>query len=358
MRGAGMSADSHVIDGSQGEGGGQILRSSLALSLATGRGVTIENIRAGREKPGLMRQHLTAVQAAAEVCGGSIEGAAIGSTWIRFQPAPVRPGDYRFRVATAGSATLVLQTVLPALLVADGPSTLTLEGGTHNPWAPPFDFLEKAFIPLVNRMGPQVEVRLERHGFFPAGGGRITVRIEPSRSLAGFDLLDRGEIESRRARVLLANLPPHIGNRELDMLRRKLNWKVPTDALEKVDASGPGNVVIAELACQHVTEVFTGFGRQAVKAERAADEVVSQVRDYLVANVPVGPYLADQFLLPLGLSAWLPAHGNHQRGGSFRTMPLTRHSTTHIELLRDLLGISIGVESSDDGSTCVVHVGT
>jgi len=352
-----VSADSHVIDGSQGEGGGQILRSSLALSLATGRGVTIENIRAGREKPGLMRQHLTAVQAAVEICGGSIEGASIGSGWIRFEPAPVRPGNYCFRIGTAGSATLVLQTVLPALLVANGPSTLTLEGGTHNPWAPPFDFLEKAFLPLINRMGPRVEARLERHGFFPAGGGRITVRIEPSQSLAPFDLLERGEIKSRRARVLLANLPAHIANREIETLCRKLNWNAASIALEKVDASGPGNIVIAELGSEHLTEVFTGFGRQAIKAERVADEVVRQVREYLVADVPVGPYLADQLLLPLGMSAGLSAPGKPSRASSFRTVPLTRHSVTHIDLLRDLLGISISIEPSPDGSTCVVHVG-
>ena len=208
-----------------------------------------------------------------------------------------------------------------ALLVADGPSILTLEGGTHKP----VGALRSTFSKRPSSPSSIAWVRRSRcdsnaHGFFPAGGGRITVRIEPSRSLAGFDLLDRGEIESRRARVLLANLPAHIGNRELDTLRRKLNWKVPTDALEKVDASGPGNVVIAELVCQHVTEVFTGFGRQAVKAERVADEVVSQVRDYLVANVPVGPYLADQLLLPARPERLASRHGNHQRGGSFRTI--------------------------------------
>src|SRR6478752_4247267 len=141
-----------LINGAQGEGGGQIVRSSLALALVTGKSVTIENIRAGREKPGLMRQHLTAVQAAATVCGGVVKGAEIGSRSLIFEPRPVRAGEYQFSVGTAGSATLVLQTVLPALLIADGPSELVLEGGTHNQWAPPFDFLARVFLPLINRM--------------------------------------------------------------------------------------------------------------------------------------------------------------------------------------------------------------
>ncbi|HEX3601216.1 MAG TPA: RNA 3'-terminal phosphate cyclase [Lacipirellulaceae bacterium] len=155
------------IDGSQGEGGGQIVRSSLALSLVTGRSVVIENIRAGREKPGLMRQHLTAVRAAAEVGSAKVEGDEIGSQALSFHPQEIGPGNFTFAVGTAGSATLVLQTVLPALLIAKESSRLTLEGGTHNPWAPPFDFLDKAFFPLVSRLGPCVTAQLECHGFFP-----------------------------------------------------------------------------------------------------------------------------------------------------------------------------------------------
>jgi RNA 3'-terminal phosphate cyclase (ATP) len=163
-------ADMLTIDGSQSEGGGQVLRSSLALSLVTGRPFAIENIRAGRKKPGLLRQHLTAVLAAAEVSAAEVEGAALASRRLLFRPGRVRAGDYAFRVGTAGSATLVLQTVLPALLLAEGESTLTLEGGTHNPMAPPVDFLENAYLPLVNRLGPRVKVQLVRPGFYPAGG--------------------------------------------------------------------------------------------------------------------------------------------------------------------------------------------
>ena len=345
-----------LIDGSQGEGGGQIVRSSLALALVTGRPVTIENIRAGREKPGLMRQHLTAVQAAATIGGGIVKGAEIGSRSLQFEPQPVQAGQYRFSVGTAGSATLVLQTVLPALLCADRPSELILEGGTHNQWAPPFDFLQRAFLPLVNRMGPRVTATLQRHGFYPAGGGKFTVTIEPVPLLAGFDQLERGTITSRSARALIANLPSHIAAREVQWCLEKLNWDASFGSHDRVEAHGPGNVVLVELTSEHVTEVFTAFGRTSAKAEKVADELVRQVRAYLSTNAPIGPYLADQLLLPLGISAWQTDGGVRQRGGSFRTLPLTRHSTTHIEILRQFLGIDIRIERSEDGNTCKVSI--
>src|SRR5947207_15592691 len=166
-----------TIDGSQGEGGGQILRTSLALSLVTGQPFCMERIRVRRQKPGLLRQHLTAVEAAKTVGCAEVEGAEMNSQTLEFRPGPVTPGNYRFAVGTAGSATLVLQTVLPSLLTASGKSTLTLEGGTHNPLAPPFDFLVGSFMPLIRRMGATVELDLKAPGFFPAGGGRFHARI-------------------------------------------------------------------------------------------------------------------------------------------------------------------------------------
>lgn len=160
------------LDGSQGEGGGQILRSSLALSMVTGTPVRIRNVRARRPKPGLMRQHLVAVQAAARIGGARVTGTEIGSSTLTFIPGTVKPGEHELSVGSAGSTTLVLQTVLPALLCASEPSLLILEGGTHNPMAPPFEFLERTYLPLVNRMGPRVHAELERAGSYPAGGGR------------------------------------------------------------------------------------------------------------------------------------------------------------------------------------------
>lgn len=344
------------IDGSQGEGGGQIIRSSLALAMVTGRSVMLNNIRAGRTKPGLKRQHLTAVKAAAEVCGGEVHGAELRSLSLQFEPGPVQGGTYQFSVGTAGSATLVLQTVLPALLVAAEPSTLTLEGGTHNPWAPPFDFLQRTFLPLVNRMGPRVSATLDRHGFYPAGGGRFTVEIEPVNKLAGFDLLERGRVESRAATAVVSNLPLHIAEREVDTVLRKLHWNRKEGSAAEVVSNGPGNAVFAEIQSKHVTELFVDFGSKGVPAERVARNVAKEAIEYLNSDVPVGRHLADQLMLPLGISAWQPANGPRQRGGSFRTLSLTEHSRTQIEILRTFLGIAIDIEESGKRKPSLVRI--
>src|SRR5271166_6297783 len=160
-----------ILDGSIGEGGGQILRTALSLSIVTGKPFFIEKIRAGRERPGLLRQHLTAVLAAAEVGGAEVQGASLGSTELTFSPGAIRAGEYRFSVGTAGSGTLVFQTVLPALMLTAEPSRIVIEGGTHNTAAPPFDFLARTFVPLLERMGPKVVLEFESYGFYPEGGG-------------------------------------------------------------------------------------------------------------------------------------------------------------------------------------------
>ena len=158
------------IDGSFGEGGGQIIRTSLALSLITGKAFRVYNVRARRKRPGLQRQHLTAVTAAAAIGGARVDGAHVGSKEFTFVPGAVQPGEYNFSIGTAGSTMLVLQAVLPPLLNADAPSLLLFEGGTHNVHAPPFEFIQKTFLPLVGRMGPTVSVELQRYGFYPPGG--------------------------------------------------------------------------------------------------------------------------------------------------------------------------------------------
>jgi len=348
-------ADLIEIDGSRGEGGGQIVRSSLALAAVTGRPVRIDKIRAGREKPGLMRQHLTAALAVAEICGGKLEGARVGARSITFYPGTLRPGDYQFSVGTAGSATLVLQTVLPALLTASGPSRLIVEGGTHNPWAPPFDFLAKAYLPLVNRMGPRVEARLDRYGFYPAGGGRIEVTVEPSRALRGFDLTERGEVVGRAGLAVVSNLSLSIAERERNTLLSRLGWSPDRVEAREVEAQGPGNYVCVEICSEHVADVFSGFGRVGVSAEAVAAATAQEVCEYLASGAAVGSYLADQLLLPLGLSAFAPEAGSCG-GGAFSTAPLTRHSETHIELLEQFLGIRVRREGLDGGRRCVLTV--
>jgi RNA 3'-terminal phosphate cyclase (ATP) len=321
------------IDGSEGEGGGQVLRTALALSLATGTSFQIENIRGRRPKPGLLRQHLTAVQAATAIGCARVQGDALRSAALTFVPASVEPGDYAFAVGTAGSATLVLQTILPPLLVASGPTTLTIEGGTHNPAAPPFDFIDDVFLPVVERLGPRVNRVLARHGFYPAGGGRIAVRIEPAGKLGVLEMIERGEITGRKVRVLLANLPQHIAERELGIARDLLNWSESQGGVERVDATGPGNAVLVDIESEHARELCTAFGESGVPAEAVAHKAVQQVRRYLAAGVPVGCHLADQLLPLLALG----------QGGVFRTVALTQHSRTNAEVVRMFTGVSIDV---------------
>lgn len=330
-----------LIDGSHGEGGGQIVRSALALSMVTGKPFRVTNIRAGRKKPGLMRQHLTAVHAAQSICKARVEGDTIGSTELTFKPGPVQSGQYHFAVGTAGSTTLVLQTVLPALMLASEPSTLTLEGGTHNPYAPPFDFLDQAFLPLVNRMGPKVSAKLERRGFYPAGGGKFTVTIEPASKLQPLELLERGELLICDAHAIVANLPAEIAERELATISSILQW--PYEVLHQVvcsNAAGPGNVVLLTVASANVTEVFTGFGQVNVSASHVATLASQSCRRYLKSDVPVGEYLADQLLLPLAITG----------RGAFRTFEPSEHTRTHATLIQQFLDVSVTFHQENAGA--------
>ncbi|WNG19054.1 RNA 3'-terminal phosphate cyclase [Cystobacter fuscus] len=322
------------IDGSKGEGGGQVLRTSLALALVTGTPFQMVNIRAGRSKPGLLRQHLTSVKAAAAVGGAEVEGAALHSQELTFRPGRVKPGDYHFAVGTAGSATLVLQTVLPALLSASGPSSLVLEGGTHNPAAPPFDFLAKAYLPLVRRMGPGVDATLERPGFFPAGGGKFHVSVQPA-PLVALHLLERGNVVRRRATAMFSQVPFDVAKRELETVGRRLGWSEEERRVEELKrAPGPGNALSLEVESEHVTEVFTSFGERGVPAEAVASAASEEARVYLEAGVPVGHHLCDQLMLLLALA----------RGGSFRTLPLDGHARTQIETFAHFLDVKLSVK--------------
>jgi RNA 3'-terminal phosphate cyclase (ATP) len=313
-----------------GEGGGQVLRSSLALSLMSATPFRITGIRAGRARPGLMRQHLACVHAAAQVGDASVVGAEIGSTQLEFRPRAIRAGNYRFSIGGAGSTTLIFQTVLwPLMLGATGPSTLSFEGGTHNPMAPPFEFIAHTFLPVLARLGGTALVELARHGFYPAGGGRWTAIIQPSQRLERLELLTRGELVTVSARALVANLPPAVAVRQLDALAAALAWeRAACRPLMVEDSLGPGNALLAFIESEQITEVVTGFGERGVSAERVAAGVASEVARYLRANVPVGEHLADQLLLPMALGA----------GGVFRTLEPSPHTLTQLSLLESFLG--------------------
>lgn len=311
-----------------------MLRSALSLSLATGKAFRMEDIRARREKSGLLRQHLTAVLAASEVGNAQVEGATLGSKTLTFIPGHVRPGTYHFAVGTAGSGTLVLQTILPALMTACGPSEVTIEGGTHNMQAPPLDFLQKVFLPIINRLGPKVEIRLEKYGFYPAGGGRFTATIEPCERLSPIPLLERGVIERRSALAIVANLARSIAQREIDTVAKRLNWDTEyTQIVETGNSVGPGNIVLIELTSSNVTEVFCGFGRIGASAESVASEAADAARSYLVSGAAAGEHLTDQLLLPFAMAG----------GGSFSAVTFNMHARTNMEIISKFLPVRFEV---------------
>jgi RNA 3'-terminal phosphate cyclase (ATP) len=318
-----------TIDGSEGEGGGQVLRNSCALSLITGQPFRIFNIRGKRAKPGLMRQHYTAIDAACRISGSQCDGLSIGSREIIFRPGRVAAGDYHFAVGTAGSTSLVLQTILMPLLFANGPSRIVIEGGTHSMAAPPFEFLERCFLPIINRMGPKVTARLIRHGFFPRGGGRIEVEIEPA-PLRRIECMDRGALVTRTATAFIAGLSGDIAVREIAEAKKRLpDW--PEDAFairELPEDQGPGNALLIEAVYEHTSEITTGFGRLGLSSEALAKETAQRMAGFMASKAFAGPYLADQLLLPFSLAG----------GGMFTTVKPSLHTRTAADIIARFTG--------------------
>jgi RNA 3'-terminal phosphate cyclase (ATP) len=328
------------IDGSEGEGGGQILRSSLSLAICTQQPFRIYEIRGRRERPGLLRQHLTAVKAAAEISGATVTGAQLGSRELTFRPGRVRPGSYAFAIGTAGSCALVLQTVLPPLLIADGPSTVRITGGTHNSAAPPFDFLQRVFVPLLARMGATVSLELRSHGFYPRGGGEIHASIAPFAQPRALELHDRGACVRNYAEACIAALPIHIAQRELEVVGQQLQWNAEQLLLRCLPNDvGPGNVLSLTTEHEHVCEVITGFGERGVRAETIAGDAAAQMLEYLSHAAPVGEHLADQLLLPMALA----------RGGSFTTTTESQHLRSNVLIVERFTQRRVISEAVDGG---------
>lgn len=328
-----------------------MLRTSLALSMCTGLPFTLTRIRAGRAKPGLMRQHLTCVNAAARVSAADTRGAELRSGELAFAPGPVRAGEYRFHVGSAGSCMLVLQTLWPALVLAAGPSRLALGGGTHNPMAPPFHFIERSYAPLMRRLGTGVELELHRMGFYPAGGGEITVVIDPAAGgLEPFDLTTRGDKVEAYAECFAPALPRSVARRELDYLGAALGWGAgQLREASSRQAEGPGNALLATLAFQNVCEVFTSFGDKGVSSENVARTLVDEVRSYQASDAALGPQLADQWALPLALAVWKSG-----REAAYTCTKLTLHARTNFDIIERFLPVRFA--STAQGTGWSVHV--
>jgi len=342
-----------VIDGRNG--GGQILRSALSLAMVTGEPVRIKNIRGKRSKPGLMRQHLTCVQAAVEVSGGSADGAEMHSTELVFAPGKVKAGQYEFKIGSAGSTTLLLQTVLPGLLLADGESVVEIHGGTHNPMAPPVDFINACFLPQLRKMGASVEVECVKHGFFPAGGGCIRARVQPIAKWNELELLDRGALVSKSMDVILAHVPESVATREVAAFAKQANkaamkrhellellghWEDSDgEVREASDADCPGNVFAAQLDFEHVAERVTTYGQRGLSAEAVANEGWKALRGFVGSETAVGVRLADQLLLPMALAG----------AGRLRVVASSNHIRTNIAVIEQFLDVRFRVDELECG---------
>ncbi|HBF51156.1 MAG TPA: RNA 3'-terminal phosphate cyclase [Massilia sp.] len=333
------------LDGAAGEGGGQILRTSLALSMITGQPFRIRNIRANRAKPGLMRQHLVAVQAAQQVSNAAVTGAEVGANELAFVPGAIEAGDYDFAIGTAGSCTLVLQTVLLALLHADKPSTIRISGGTHNAMAPPVQFLQRAWLPLLAKMGAGIGIDLLRYGFYPAGGGVVTASVRPCARLAPIACIERGAFVDGYAEAFFAGISASVGSRELAQVGTALGWEKSQLRLRGLPAEqGPGNALLLTLAYEQHTEVFAAFGARGVSAEAVADGVLAEAQAYIASGAAVGEHLADQLMLPLALAG----------GGRFTLSTVSGHAATNAAVIERFLPVSVRFERDGQRSTCVV----
>lgn len=352
-----MSDEWLTIDGSFGEGGGQIVRSAVALSCVTGRPIRVVRVRAKRKRPGLGHQHVTAVRAARQLCAAEVTGVQVGSTEFTFRPGPVQHGNYSFDVGTAGSTSLVLHTVVWPLLSVPGQSTVTVVGGTHNPLAPCFEFLDLVWARMLKRLGLHVRLSLLRHGFYPQGGGRIraeiggTNRFDSVRSLC---LEARGEDPVVELWSYVARLPESIAERQARRAQKRLlAHGIEIDEIHQgaVHASCPGTYVFIWYRDSITCAGFQALGERGKRAERVADEAVDEFFQYLESAAAIDAHAGDQLILPLALA---------RQPSSYTTARITQHLLTHAHLLQLFLGCNIEIEGEPDkpGRVCVTPAGS
>ncbi len=348
------------LDGSVGEGGGQILRTAVALSLVTQRPFRLVRIRAGRSTPGLAAQHLASVHAAARIGAAEIHGAELRSQELTFRPSmPSASGVYRFTIDTAGSTMLVLQTVVPALLLAAGESTVEITGGTHAKHAPMPEFIEHAFAPVIEKMGGGLRLEVVRHGFYPRGGGLIRAVITPAARLRGVDLTDECRYRTVTPRCLLSRVDPGIAAREVETVSRLLTGRgidglrVTEPEVPSLDALGQVSALVLLLRHGSGCEVVSELGERGFAPGEAAARACQEAKEVIEAGVAVGPHLADQIILPMALAA--------ARGGgasAFATVKPTCHTETNMQTIRAFLPVELSARR-EAGSELRwrVHVG-
>jgi RNA 3'-terminal phosphate cyclase (ATP) len=330
-----------TVDGSMGEGGGQMLRASLALSMALGKPFQMTHIRAKRPKPGMKRQHLTCVSAAKAICNAAVTGDEINSTELSFIPGAVQGGDYTFRIGTGGSITMVLQAIVPPLLIADAPSRLTVVGGTHVPYAPPFEFMQQTLFPQIVKLGPQIATKMEKIGYMDIGGGSVSVEISPVPQLSKFQSVDRGDFTGATATIYGHNLPEGVTEREehilfaeqyaaLGLTHEKLRFEDGSDETGKaIRPVGGGNAVLVTLHYENAITVFGEIGWRGRKAEVVAKQACKRALEFLDDGAPIELHLADQLIVPMALAG----------GGSFVAKGISQHAKACLAVVEMFTGL-------------------
>ena len=342
------------IDGSFGEGGGQILRTSLALACVTGKALHMENIRANRRNPGLAKQHISCVCAARDITNGRCSSVELGSQILDFQPGKIQGGNFSFDIGSAGSASLVIQTIMPPLFLAEKSSTVTVSGGTHNPMSPPYDFFERTFLPSIAESGFNAKCRLLKYGFFPAGGGKIKIDVQPwdKESASAIDFCQPAEKFSISAIVYTARLPSHIADRQRGLLLRsplayqgdekiRLSQPLKFEDIELVDVTdsdGPGNCVMILLSGENRKTVFIAFGEKGKPSEKVIREAVNLTTEFLKSEAAIDHFLGDQLLIYMAMAS----------GGAFVTDKLSSHLQTNIEVIKKFLSVDFRVEQREN----------
>jgi RNA 3'-phosphate cyclase len=323
------------IDGAFGEGGGQVLRSALALSLLTQTPFRLINIRARRPQPGLRAQHLKAVEAAMEIGDAHVEGAALGSSEVVFAPRRIHHGDFRFDIGTAGSTSLVLQTVLVPLCRAGGASHLTITGGTHVPWSPCFDYLQLQWLPYIREIGLRAEARLDLAGFYPRGGGRIDAIVQPSAEWRPLQLRQRGTLRAIRGISAVAGLDVRIAERQRRQALTRLHGRPVRIDVVNLPSRSPGTLLLLLAEFEHAQACYFALGARGKPAERVADEAVYALEQFLATDGAIDQYLADQLIVPLAFTGGV---------SEVRTSRVTRHLLTNCDVVKRFLAADIRID--------------
>jgi len=336
------------IDGSFGEGGGQVLRTSLTLSLITGQPFEIYNIRARRKRPGLQPQHLKCVEAASLISNAEVKGDKIGSIHLIFKPGEIQPGHYRIDIGTAGSTSLVLHTVYLPLSLAKSESSLTITGGTHVQWSPCYHFLSLHWLHYLQKIGFDLKLKMDRAGFYPKGDGKIRVEIFPVEKLIPLGIKNRGELKKISGISAVANLDFSIAERQRNQSLKQLE-RVGYDAsiaIEKMPSRYKNTMMLLQAEFENGRGCFTSLGAIGKRAEKVADETVAELLEYLESNECIDEYLSDQLILPLSV-----VHGQ----SIFSTSKITNHLLTNAEIVKNFLDVQIFVEG-DIGKTGYVNI--